>query len=37
MNRSVSSEEKKLFIAAVSQILPDRLIERVTPSSAINR
>ena len=32
--RSVFSEEKKLSIAALSQTLPDRLIEQVTPFSA---
>ena len=31
------SEEKKLSIAALSQTLPDRLIEQVTPLSAISR
>ena len=35
--RSVFSEEKKLSIAALSQTLPDRLIEQVTPLSAISR
>ena len=35
--RSVFSEEKKLSMAAVSQTLPDRLIEQVTPLSAISR
>jgi hypothetical protein len=29
--RSVLSEEKKLSIAALSQTLPERLIEQVTP------
>lgn len=29
--------EKKLSIAALSQTLPDRLIEQVTPLSAISR
>jgi hypothetical protein len=28
------SDEKKLSIAALSQILPDRLIEQITPRSA---
>jgi hypothetical protein len=32
--RSVFSDEKKLSIAALSQTLPDRLIEQVTPLSA---
>jgi hypothetical protein len=32
--RSVFREEKKLSIAALSQTLPDRLIEQVTPFSA---
>ena len=31
------SEEKKLSIAALSQTLPDRLIEQTTPLSAIRR
>jgi len=35
--RSVFTEEKKLSIAALSRTLPDRLIEQVTPLSAINR
>ena len=35
--RSVFGEEKKLSIAALSQTLPDRLIEQVTPLSAISR
>jgi hypothetical protein len=35
--RSVFSEEKKLSIAALSQTLPERLIEQTTPWSAINR
>jgi hypothetical protein len=35
--RSVLSEEKKLSIAALSQTLPDRLIEQTTPLSAIRR
>jgi hypothetical protein len=35
--RSVFSEEKKLSIAALSQTLPDLLIEQVTPWSAISR
>jgi hypothetical protein len=35
--RSVFSEEKKLSIAALSQTLPDRLIEQTTPWSASNR
>src|SRR6478672_9730236 len=34
---SVSSEEKKLSIAALSQTLPERLIEQATPLSAISR
>src|SRR6185503_19381370 len=34
--RSVFSEEKKLSIAALSQTLPERLIEQVTPLSAIS-
>src|SRR5438067_13512783 len=34
---SVFSEEKKLSIAALSQTLPERLIEQTTPWSAINR
>jgi hypothetical protein len=29
--RSVLSDEKKLYIAALSQTLPERLIERTTP------
>jgi hypothetical protein len=29
--RSVLSEEKKLSIAALSQTLPERLIEQMTP------
>lgn len=33
--RSVLSEEKKLYMAALSQTLPDRLIEQATPLSAI--
>ena len=33
--RSVFIDEKKLSIAALSQTLPDRLIEQVTPLSAI--
>jgi hypothetical protein len=35
--RSVFSDEKKLSIAALSQTLPDRLIEQVTPLSVISR
>jgi hypothetical protein len=35
--RSVFSDEKKLSIAALSHTLPDRLIEQVTPNSAIRR
>jgi hypothetical protein len=35
--RSVFRDEKKLSIAALSQTLPDRLIEQVTPLSAISR
>src|SRR6202522_4759175 len=35
--RSVFSDEKKLSIAALSQTLPDRLIEQTTPLSAISR
>jgi hypothetical protein len=35
--RSVFIDEKKLSITALSQTLPDRLIEQVTPWSAINR
>jgi hypothetical protein len=35
--RSVFSDEKKLSIAALSQTLPERLIEQTTPLSAINR
>jgi len=35
--RSVLSEEKKLSIAALSQTLPERLIEQITPWSAISR
>jgi hypothetical protein len=35
--RSVFSDEKKLSIAALSQTLPDRLIEQTTPWSASNR
>ena len=31
------SEEKKLSIAALSQTLPDRLIEQLMPCSAIRR
>jgi hypothetical protein len=31
------SEEKKLSIAALSQTLPERLIEQTTPLSAISR
>jgi len=34
--RSVFSEEKKLSIAALSQTLPERLIEQTTPWSAIS-
>jgi hypothetical protein len=34
--RSVLSEEKKLSMAALSQTLPDRLIEHWTPLSAIS-
>jgi hypothetical protein len=34
--RSVFSDEKKLSIAALSQTLPDRLIEQVTPWSDIS-
>lgn len=34
---SVFSEEKKLSMAALSQTLPERLIEQVTPLSDINR
>ena len=36
-DRSVFGEEKQLSIAALSQTLPDRLIEQVTPLSAISR
>jgi hypothetical protein len=35
--RSVFSKDKTLSIAALSQTLPDRLIEQITPLSAINR
>ena len=35
--RSVLSEEKKLSMAALSHTLPDRLIEQVTPLSAMSR
>jgi hypothetical protein len=35
--RSVFIDEKKLSIAALSQTLPDQLIEQVTPLSAISR
>src|SRR6266478_6768643 len=35
--RSVLSDEKKLSIAALSQTLPDRLIEQATPLSAMSR
>ena len=35
--RSVFNDEKKLSIAALSQTLPDRLIEQTTPCSAISR
>jgi hypothetical protein len=35
--RSVLSDEKKLSIAALSQTLPDRLIEQTTPLSAMSR
>src|SRR6516164_163049 len=35
--RSVFSDEKKLSIAALSHTLPDRLIEQMTPLSAISR
>ena len=35
--RSVFSDEKKLSIAALSQTLPDLLMEQVTPCSAISR
>ena len=35
--RSVFGEEKKRSIAASSHTLPDRLIEQVTPCSAIGR
>ncbi len=35
--RSVLSEQKKLSIAALSHTLPDRLIEKVMPWSAISR
>ena len=35
--RSVLSDEKKLFIAALSQTLPDRLIEQVMRWSTIKR
>jgi hypothetical protein len=34
--RSVLSDEKKLSIAALSQTLPDRLIEQTTPLSAMS-
>jgi hypothetical protein len=34
---SVFGEEKKLSIAALSQTSPERLIEQVTPLSAISR
>jgi len=34
--RSVLSDEKKLSMAALSQTLPDRLIEQVTLLSAIS-
>ena len=36
ITRSVFSDEKKLSIAALSQTLPDRLIEQVTPLSRIS-
>ncbi len=35
--RPVFTDEKKLSIAALSQTLPERLIEQTTPLSAINR
>ena len=35
--RSVLSDEKKLSIAALSQTLPERLIEQTTPLSAMSR
>jgi hypothetical protein len=35
--RSVFSDEKKLFIAALSQTLPDRLMLQAMPLSAISR
>ena len=34
---SVLSDEKKLSIEALSQTFPERLIEQVTPLSAISR
>ena len=34
---SVFSDEKKLSIAALSHMLPDLLMEQVTPWSAISR
>ena len=34
--RSVFNDEKKLSIAALSQTLPERLIEQTTPLSAIS-
>ena len=36
-NCLVLRDEKKLFIAALSQTLPDLLIEQVTPLSAMSR
>jgi hypothetical protein len=35
--RSVFGKEKKLSVAALSETLPERLIEQTTPWSAINR
>jgi hypothetical protein len=35
--RSVFIEEKKLSVAALSQQLPARLIEQVTPCSVMSR
>lgn len=35
--RSVFSDEKKLSIAALSQTLPDRLMQQTMPLSAISR
>jgi hypothetical protein len=35
--RSVFNDEKKLSIAALSQTLPERLIEQITPLSAMSR